>query len=77
MRVAQPRWGEVTVKKQGEKKNSFDKTKSFSIEQTNTNYSVEEYSEILKIATDLTEKISFLELKNKLKGLGRNKWIGR
>ena len=59
----QSRWGEITLKKQGEGKNIFDKTKSFSIEQTETNYTMEEYLEVLKIATDLTNKISFKELK--------------
>ncbi len=38
MKVQKRRWGEVTIKKQGEGKNNFDKTKSFSIEQTETNY---------------------------------------
>ncbi|PIN90996.1 hypothetical protein COU57_02450 [Candidatus Pacearchaeota archaeon CG10_big_fil_rev_8_21_14_0_10_32_14] len=63
MKVQKRRWGEITLKKQGEGKNIFDKTKSFSIEQTETNYTMEEYLEILKIATDLTNKISFKELK--------------
>jgi len=67
MRVAKPRWGEVTIKKQGESKNKFDKTRSFSVEQTETNYSVEEYYEILKIATGLTSKTKFEELKRRLK----------
>lgn len=70
MRVAQKRWGEVMIKKQGAGKNIFDATKSFSIEQTKTNYSIEQYSEILKMATDLTEKIKFSELKRKLGELG-------
>jgi hypothetical protein len=34
MKIAQKRWGEVTIKKQGDKKNKFDKTLSFSVEQT-------------------------------------------
>ena len=59
MKVQEKRWGEVTIKKQGEGKNIFDKTKSFSIEQTSTNYNIEEYLEILKIATELTNKIKF------------------
>ncbi len=63
MKVQKRRWGEITLKKQGEGKNIFDKTKSFSIEQTETNYTMEEYLEVLKIATDLTNKISFKELK--------------
>lgn len=66
MKVQKRRWGEVTIKKQGEGKNNFDKTKSFSIEQTETNYTMEEYLEILQTATDLTNNISFKELKERL-----------
>jgi len=66
MKVQKRRWGEVTIKKQGEGKNNFDKTKSFSIEQTQTNYTMEEYLEILQTATDLTNNISFKELKERL-----------
>lgn len=69
MKVQKRRWGEVTIKKQGEGKNIFDKTKSFSIEQTETNYNMEEYLEILQIATELTNKISFKELKHKMDNL--------
>jgi len=63
MKVQEKRWGEITVKKQGESKNKFDVTKSFSIGQTNTNYTIEEYLNILKISTDLTNKINFNKLK--------------
>jgi len=63
MKVQEKRWGEITIKKQGESKNKFDVTKSFSIEQTNTNYTMEEYLNILKISTDLTNKINFNKLK--------------
>ena len=63
MKVAKPRWGEITVKKQGAGKNKFDRTKSFSIEQTSTNYTLEEYLEILKLSTNLTEKMGYAELK--------------
>lgn len=67
MRVARKRWGEVTIKKQGTKgKNSFDRTKSFSVETNGKNYSVEEYCELLKIVTDLTEVFTFRQLKSKL-----------
>ena len=66
MKVQKRRWGEVTIKKQGEGKNNFDKTKSFSIEQTKTNYTMEEYLEILQTATDLTNGISFKELMERL-----------
>jgi hypothetical protein len=63
MKIAQKRWGEVTIKKQGDKKNKFDKTLSFSVEQTETNYTLEEYKEILEISTNLTQKIQFKKLK--------------
>lgn len=66
MRVAKRRWGEVTIKKQGIGKNKFDETKSFSIEQTETNYTVEEYYAVLKMVTDLTEKMKFTTLKRRL-----------
>lgn len=64
MKVQEKRWGEITIKKQGEGKNNFDKTKSFSIEQTETNYTLEEYREILKLITNLTNKIPFSKLKS-------------
>jgi len=63
MKVQDKRWGEVTIKKQGEGKNKFDKTLSFSIEQTATDYTIEEYLSILKISTELTNTISFDKLK--------------
>lgn len=66
MRVAEKRWGEVTIKKQGVGKNNFDSTKSFSVMQTMTNYTIEEYLEILKKVTNITEKMNFKDLKNKL-----------
>ena len=66
MKVVEKRWGEVTIKRQGEKKNKFDQTKSFSIEQTETGYDIESYIEILKIATDITQYIDFEALKENL-----------
>jgi len=66
MKVQKKRWGEVTIKKQGEGKNQFDTSKSFSIEQSQTSYNIDEYKEILEIVTDLTEKLSFKYLKDKL-----------
>lgn len=62
MRVADKRWGEVTIKKQGEEKNKFDLTKSFSIDRSKNEYSIEQLKEILQIATDLTDKYKFEEL---------------
>jgi len=64
MRVDTGRWGEVTIKKQGEKKNKFDQTKSFSISNSNYNYSIEELKDIFESITNLTEKYSYKELKH-------------
>lgn len=69
MRVDTGRWGEVTIKKQGEKKNKFDQTKSFSISNSNYNYTIEELKETFEITTNLTEKYTFKELKEKLSNL--------
>jgi len=66
MKVMEPRWGEITVKKQGKGKNQFDKTKSFSARQTPTNYTINQFIEILQLATNLTEKIKFEDLKARL-----------
>jgi len=66
MRVDTGRWGEVTIKKQGEKKNKFDQTKSFSISNSNYEYSIEELKEIMEIVVNLTEKYTFKDLKKKL-----------
>ncbi len=70
MRVLKERWGEITIKKQGQGKNNFDKTKSFSIAQTNLNYSIEEFKDVLEITTDLTEVLTYKKLKEMLKLLG-------
>jgi hypothetical protein len=73
MKIAQKRWGEVTIKKQGDKKNKFDKTLSFSVEQTETNYTLDEYTQILKMVTNLTRNVSFDELYKKLNdNIGEN-----
>lgn len=69
MRVLQKRWGEVTIKKQGKKKNDFDKTKSFSIENVGYEYSIYEYWEILKLVTDLSQKMKYKKLRYLLGGL--------
>ena len=66
MRVDTGRWGEVTIKKQGEKKNKFDQTKSFSITNSKFEYSIEELKEIFEITINLSEKYTFKDLKNKL-----------
>jgi len=69
MRVATKRWGEVTIKKQGERKNKFDKTKSFSIDNSEYMYTIEELTEIFNIVTDLSEKHTFKELEGLLSNL--------
>lgn len=53
----------------GEVKNKFDKTMSFSVEQTETNYSIEEYVGVLKEITNLTKDYYFWELLQKLRKL--------
>jgi hypothetical protein len=71
MLVSTGRWGEVTIKKQGESKNIFDKTKSFSIMNTTNEYTLEQLHEIYTIVTNLSEKYKFNALKNGLKNLSR------
>lgn len=69
MRVANKRWGEVTIKKQGEEKNKFDKTKSFSIIKSKNEYTLEQLKEIFEIVTNLTGNYTFEELRRTLKDL--------
>lgn len=67
MKVAYKRWGEVTIKKQGEKKNEFDKgSKSFSILNTKHEYTVEQLYELFTLIVDLTEEYPFEKLKKKI-----------
>jgi len=67
MKVMKKRWGEVIIRKQGNGgKNHFDKSKSFSVQETKYNYTIEEYKELLEIITDLTESFEFKNLKMKL-----------
>lgn len=63
MKILAKRWGEVTIKKQGEGKNKFDQTKSFSIEKTKYEYSIEELKTIFKMMVNLTQKYNYLEIK--------------
>lgn len=72
MRIDTGRWGEVSIKKQGEKKNKFDSTKSFSIVNSNYEYSIEELKEIYEITTNITEKYTFNNLKKRLINLLEN-----
>ncbi len=69
MRVANKRWGEVTIKKQGEEKNKFDKTKSFSIIKSKNEYTLEQLKGIFEIVTDLTDNYTFEDLRRILKDL--------
>lgn len=69
MRVADKRWGEVTIKKQGEVKNKFDKTKSFSINKSENEYSIEQLKELFEIVTNLTDKYKFEEMKQILEDM--------
>ena len=62
MRVAEKRWGEITIKKQGSKKNQFDKTKSFSIIDSKFNYDIKEIESIVKMAINLTETMDYDKL---------------
>jgi len=73
MKVLDKRWGEVTIKQQGEKKNKFDQTKSFSIAKTNNEYSIEELKDIFEITVNLTEKYKYDQLKKKLIDLSLEK----
>lgn len=66
MRVTAKRWGEVTIKKQGEQKNQFDKTKSFSIQKTKHEYTIEQLKELFTIVVNLSEKYTFDDLRKKL-----------
>ncbi len=73
MKVLDKRWGEVTIKQQGEKKNKFDQTKSFSIAKTNNEYSIEELKDIFEITVNLTEKYKYDQLKKNLIDLSKEK----
>lgn len=63
MRVATKRWGEVSIKKQGSKKNKFDQTKSFSIQKSKHEYTIEQLHELFSMVVDLSEKYTFEDLK--------------
>ena len=67
--MANKRWGEVTIKKQGEEKNRFDKTKSFSIIKSKNEYTLEQLKEIFEMVINLTDNYTFEELRRTLKNL--------
>jgi len=73
MRVAKKRWGEITIKKQGKRKNQFDTTKSFSIERTQYEYDVNQLKEILGMTVNLSEKFTFKELMRELESMEHSK----
>jgi hypothetical protein len=66
MRVATGRWGEVTIKKQGERKNNFDSTKSFSIDSSKYDYNIEEFRELFQLVVNISEHYSFEQVKEEL-----------
>ncbi len=66
MKVATKRWGEVTIKKQGDAKNQFDKTKSFSIQVTKHEYTIEQLHELFTLVVNLSERYPFDDLKKLL-----------
>jgi hypothetical protein len=72
MKVANRRWGEVTIKKQGERKNRFDSTKSFSIVRARYDYNITELEGILERVVDLTQVYDFMALTAKIDELERN-----
>jgi len=59
----------VSIKKQGEGKNQFDETRSFSIVQTRNHYGMDELKEILKLTVNLTEIYEAKELERKLSSM--------
>ena len=69
MKVIRKRWGEVTVKKQGNHKNRFDCTKSFSIEQTPWEYDIGQLKDLLELVVDLTQHYDFEALMEKIDNL--------
>lgn len=66
MKVAIKRWGEVTIKKQGNHKNQFDNTKSFSIQRTKHEYTTEQLKELFTLVVNLSERYTFDNLRKKL-----------
>jgi len=69
MRVMTKRWGEVTIKEQGSKKNKFDQTRSFSIQKSEHEYSIGQLHELLALVVNLSESYTFDELLKKIKEL--------
>jgi hypothetical protein len=62
MRVTEPRWGEITIKKQAGGKNHFGGTKSFSVSKAVHEYNLIQITQILEEAVNLTEYYDFNQL---------------
>ena len=77
MRVCEKRWGEVTIKKQGQKKNDFDKTRSFSIEKTSYPYTVAQLRGLMVRVVNLTQVYSYSELSEIVSELERDGVAGK
>ena len=60
----------MTVKMQGQGKNKFDQTKSFSVEQSPFECDIDQLKELLKIVVNLTQKYKFETLRAKIRALG-------
>jgi hypothetical protein len=70
MRVMKRRWGEITIKKQGEGKNQFDQTRSFSIEQSPFECDIDQLRELSILLVELTQLYDFDTLRAKIRALG-------
>lgn len=71
MRVSEPRWGEITVKKQAGAKNHFGGTKSFSVVNAVHEYSLVQIKQILEEVVNLTQFYDSSRLLALLRRMGR------
>lgn len=62
MRVAEKRWGEVSIKKQGDGKNQFDGSRSFSIAKADHEYSIDQLETTLERIVNLTQFYDFVSI---------------
>lgn len=67
MKALIDRWGEVIIRRCSENKRKFDCSKSFSILPTKNKLTIDELKELFITVTDLSEKLTFKEIKNLLK----------
>ncbi len=70
MRVQNKRWGEVTIKKQGDRKNKFELTKSFSIELSAHECDIAQMKDLLETVVNLTQLYDFETLRTRISALG-------